>query len=227
MPSQPPFSACIFDLDGVLVDTAKYHFLAWRRLANELGFDFDEYANEGLKGVGRMESLDIIIDWGNIRLTPEEKLLWAERKNAWYLEFVLQMDSSEILDGAMAFLEDVKKHGVHIAVGSSSKNAGTILRQIGLGNFFETMVDGNQITRTKPDPQVFTLCAEALALAPDRCIVFEDAQSGVDAALAGGFSAVGVGREDVLGRAHLVIPDFKGWTWPALTAALLNSSPKP
>ena len=219
-----PFLACIFDLDGVLVDTARYHFLAWRRLANELGFDFDEHANEALKGVGRMESLEIIIGWGNIAMSEEEKLLWAERKNGWYRDYVQKMDPSEILDGAMEFLQNVKGHGIRVALGSSSKNASTILNYVGLGDFFEAVVDGNRITRTKPDPQVFLLCASDLGLDPGRCIVFEDAQTGVDAALAGGFCAVGVGSPKVLGHARLVVPDFRGWTWPKMEQVLLRQT---
>lgn len=223
MSSSSLIKACIFDLDGVIVDTAKYHFLAWRRLANALGFDFDEHANEQLKGVGRMESLDIILSWGGIALSPEEKYAWSEKKNGWYLEYVDKMNPSEILEGAMEFLLDVKAHGMKVALGSSSKNAQAILRHIGLGDFFDAVVDGTHITRTKPDPQVFLLGAEALAIEPSHCIVFEDAQSGVDAALAGGFLAVGVGQAASLGHAHLVIPGFKGWSWATLESELMNS----
>ena len=163
------------------------------------------------------------LDWGKINLTPEEKLVWADRKNGWYLELVNRMDPSEILEGALEFIEDAKKHGIRVAVGSSSKNARTILAHIGLGNFFEATIDGNSITRTKPDPQVFLLCAVGLGLAPSQCVVFEDAQSGVDAALAGGFYAVGVGRKEVLGHAHLVISGFQGWTWSKMESALITT----
>ncbi|MBK7409784.1 MAG: beta-phosphoglucomutase [Saprospirales bacterium] len=222
MPSQNPLTSCIFDLDGVIVDTAKYHFQAWRRLSNELGFDFDEHANEGLKGVGRMESLEIILDWGNIQLSQEEKQAWADRKNGWYQELIRQMNASEILPGAMEFLEEVKGLGKHIALGSSSKNARTILDYIGLGEYFDVVIDGNSITRTKPDPQVFLLCAEGLNQAPASCVVFEDAQSGVDAAIAGGFYAVGVGKPESLGHAYLVIPGFVGWDWNRIEKYLNN-----
>lgn len=222
MSTQNTIHACIFDLDGVIVDTAKYHFQAWRRLANALGFDFDEVANEQLKGVGRMESLDIILDWGGIVLTPEEKQEWAARKNGWYRELISKMDASEILEGAMDFLLDVKAQGLKVALGSSSKNAQTILDYIGLHGFFDAVVDGNRITRTKPDPQVFLLGAGDLDEAPEHCVVFEDAQSGVDAALAGGFYAVGIGKPESLGHAHLVIPDFVGWDWRSLEKSLIN-----
>lgn len=223
MTPNQPIKACIFDLDGVIVDTAKFHFLAWRRLANELGFDFDEHENEQLKGVGRMESLDIILDWGGIRLSQEEKNAWAERKNGWYLEYVGTMNPSDVLEGALDFLLDVKSHGIRVALGSSSKNARSILRYVGLSDFFEAVIDGTLITRSKPDPQVFLLGAEALGLHPSECLVFEDAQAGIDAALAGGFHAVGVGRPGVLSHAALVVPGFKDWNWKELESALLNS----
>ncbi len=224
MSTRPSLEACIFDLDGVLVDTAKYHFLAWRHLANELGFDFDEEANEKLKGVGRMESLEIILSWGGIDLTEEQKQSWAERKNGWYLELVEGMDPSEILEGVMDFLEDLKKNGIRIGIASSSKNAATILEKIGLSGHFETLVDGNGLARTKPDPLIFLTCAQALGVDPGHAVVFEDAQSGIDAALAGGFWAVGVGKPEVLSDARLVIPGFKGWTWAKMESALLNPS---
>lgn len=222
MPSNQLIKACIFDLDGVIVDTARFHFLAWRRLANELGFDFDEHENEQLKGVGRMESLDMILGWGGLRLTQEEKNAWAERKNGWYLEYVSKMGPSDVLEGALEFLLDVKSGGVRVALGSSSKNARSILKYIGLSDFFEVVIDGTLITRTKPDPQVFLLGAEALGLSPSQCIVFEDAQAGIDAAVAGGFFAVGVGRPEVLAHAVLVVPGFKDWTWKELESAILK-----
>jgi beta-phosphoglucomutase len=218
-----PVSACIFDLDGVIVDTAWFHFLAWRRLANELGFDFDEAANESLKGVGRMESLDIILGWGGVELTPGEKQAWADRKNGWYREYVAGMTPADILDGALEFLQNVRAHGKKVGLGSSSKNARTILQYIGLSDFFDAVVDGTNITRSKPDPQVFLLGAEAMGLDPAHCIVFEDAQSGIDAALSGGFYAVGVGHPESLGDAHLVVPNFIGWDYPRLENALIGN----
>ncbi|MCO6477847.1 MAG: beta-phosphoglucomutase [Phaeodactylibacter sp.] len=202
--------ACIFDLDGVIVDTARYHFIAWRRLANYLGFDFTEEENEKLKGVSRMDSLNLILQWGGIEKTEVEKEELAELKNGWYREYILRMDSSEILEGVLPFLDSLGEEGIRMAVGSSSKNAGTILDQIGLTHRFEAIIDGNKITRSKPDPQVFELGAEAMQLQPMECIVFEDAEAGVDAALAGGFLAVGVGKEENLGHAHFVIPNFVG-----------------
>jgi beta-phosphoglucomutase len=215
--------ACIFDLDGVIVDTAKYHFIAWRRLANELGFDFSEKENEKLKGVSRMDSLDLILQWGGKELSPEQKEEWAARKNEWYREFILNMQPDEILDGVIPFLDHLEDRGIKIALGSSSKNATTIIEQVGLKQRFDAIIDGNHLSRSKPDPQVFQLGAEALALNPDEIIVFEDAAKGVDAALAGGFWAVGVGEEEHLGHAHYVLPDFIGYTFEKIVGLTTNN----
>jgi beta-phosphoglucomutase len=211
--------ACIFDLDGVIVDTAKYHFIAWRRLANELGYDFSEEKNEQLKGVSRMDSLDLILEWAGQERSPEEKEALASQKNSWYREYILKMDDSEILDGILPFLDELEQKGIRMAVGSSSKNATTILEQIGLKDRFEVIVDGNKLSRSKPDPQVFELGAKAMALRPDECVVFEDAERGVDAALSGGFYAVGIGGEN-LNHAHLVIPDFTNHSFEQIVQAL-------
>ena len=200
--------ACIFDLDGVIVDTAKYHFIAWRRLANELGFDFSEQENEKLKGVSRMESLDIILAWGGVSKTEEERLALASMKNEWYRQFILKMDATEILDGVLDFLDELDNKGILIGLGSSSKNASTIIEQVGLAPRFKVIIDGTKTTRTKPDPQVFELGAGAMGVAPQECIVFEDAAKGIDAALNGNFWTVGVGSPDNLGHAHHVIPGF-------------------
>ena len=211
--------ACIFDLDGVIVDTAKYHFIAWRRLANELGFDFTEEKNEQLKGVSRMDSLDLILEWGGVEKSQEEKEALAEKKNSWYREYILDMDDSEILEGVMPFLNNLEERGIRKAIGSSSKNATTIIEQIGLKDRFEAIIDGNKLTRSKPDPQVFQLGADVMALQPKECIVFEDAERGVDAALAGDFYAVGIGGDN-LSHAHAVVPDFVGRTFEDILAQL-------
>lgn len=200
--------ACIFDLDGVVVDTAKYHFIAWRRLANELGFDFTEKENEKLKGVSRMGSLDLILSWGGVELSDEEKNSWAETKNNWYREYILQMQTDEILEGVLAFFDELDQRGIPFALGSASKNASTILHQIGIADRFNTIVDGTKFTKSKPDPEVFELGAAAMNVKPANCIVFEDAPKGVEAALNGGFWAVGVGTPENLGHAHHVIPGF-------------------
>lgn len=205
--------ACIFDLDGVIVDTAKYHFLAWRRLANELGFDFTEADNEKLKGVSRMGSLDLILTWGGLALEETKKIELADRKNEWYKAYLQDMSPSDILEGVIPFLQELQNRGIRIGLGSASKNAMTVVERIGLKDTFEVIIDGNIATRSKPDPQVFMLGAEALGVKPEECIIFEDAESGIEAALNGGFYAVGIGSPENLGQAHLVIPNFIGRTF--------------
>lgn len=202
--------ALIFDLDGVIVDTAKYHYVAWRKLANDLGFDFTEKDNESLKGVSRMTSLDILLEIGGKKLRNEEKLLLAEKKNKNYREFITRMKPSEILPGVMDFLEDIKNKGYKTAIGSASKNTPTILEQIGLSTFFDAVIDGNKIIKAKPAPEVFLKGAEELHVLPKECIVFEDAQAGIEAALNGGMYAVGVGDANTLNKAHYVIKGFVG-----------------
>jgi len=200
--------ACIFDLDGVIVDTAKYHFAAWRRLANELGFDFTELQNEKLKGVSRMGSLELILQWGGVELTETEKITLADKKNKWYVDYLQDMSPADILEGVLPFLEELEQRGIWRGLGSASKNAMTVIERIGLLQEFEVIVDGNTATKSKPDPQVFALGADAMDVLHSECIVFEDAESGVEAALNGGFYAVGIGSPSNLGHAHLVIPNF-------------------
>ena len=204
--------ACLFDLDGVIVDTAVYHFQAWRRLANELGFDFTEHQNEQLKGISRMESLDLILKWGNIILSEEEKIEWAARKNAWYLELVLKMTPNEVLKGVPAFLKSLRANGIKIALGSASKNSRLILEKIKMIEFFDVIIDGNDLTRGKPDPQVFLLGAEAIGCKPADCVVFEDALAGVQAGKAGGMKVIGVGDAKILHEADFVIKGFEEMT---------------
>lgn len=204
--------ACIFDLDGVIVDTAKYHYLAWRKLANSLGFDFTEEQNELLKGVGRIQSLELILEIGGVSKTEEEILDLATKKNEWYLSLIEEMDESEILSGVSDFLVELKENGIRIALGSASKNAPRILDKVGLTHFFEVIIDGSKTTKGKPHPQVFLYGTTALGIEPKNCLVFEDAPKGVDAALAGGMYCVGVGEEEHLGKAHKVIKGFEGIT---------------
>ena len=201
--------ACLFDLDGVIIDTAKFHFKAWRKMANALGFDFSEKENEQLKGVSRMNSLELILGWGGIHLKKAEKVKWAAQKNEWYLEFLQKMDKTEILPGALEFIKSLKNKEYKIALGSSSKNAVIALSKVEMLSYFEAIIDGTKTTRSKPDPQVFQLGAKALSCQPNECIVFEDAASGIEAALAGGFYAVGMGSPDNLGKAHLVLPSLE------------------
>jgi beta-phosphoglucomutase len=201
----------IFDLDGVIVDTAKYHFLAWKRLAAELGIHFTERDNERLKGVSRMRSLEIILEIGGKQKTAAEKQELANRKNTWYVEYIMQMDASEILPGVLPFLQELKDNNIKIALGSASKNAPTILNRLGIAAFFDAIVDGNLVTKAKPDPEVFTLGAELLGIAPEAAVVFEDAQAGIEAALRAGMKAIGVGSPGILQNAHHVIPGFESF----------------
>ncbi|MDI9882005.1 beta-phosphoglucomutase [Flectobacillus longus] len=204
--------ACLFDLDGVIVDTAVYHFQAWRRLANELGFDFTEHQNEQLKGISRMESLELILNWGGVSLTEEEKIAWATKKNQWYLDLVMQMTPNEVLPGVPDFLKSLRENGIKIALGSASKNSKLILEKIQMLDYFDAIIDGNNITNGKPDPQVFLMGAEATGVQPTECVVFEDAVAGVQAAKAGGMKAVGVGSADILTEADIVISTFEGFS---------------
>ncbi len=199
----------IFDLDGVIVDTAKYHYLAWKRLGEKIGIEFTEQDNERLKGVSRMRSLDILLEIGKQTRTDEEKEQLAAEKNAWYVEYITQMDSSEILPGVLPFLEELRTQGIKIALGSASKNAKTILERVSLSDYFDVIVDGNLVTKAKPDPEVFTLSASLLGIEAEQTVVFEDAQAGIEAALRAKMLTVGVGEQDTLHEAHYVIPGFE------------------
>lgn len=198
-------NACIFDLDGVIVDTAIYHYKAWKQLANELHFDFSEEDNEKLKGISRVQSLQLILTWTGITKSGEEQLELANRKNNWYVEMINKMQPGEILPGAKQFLEKLKKAGYKIALGSASKNAVPILTKVKLLDFFDAIIDGNEVSASKPDPQVFLKGAEALGIAPANCVVFEDAIAGVQAAKAAGMKVVGIGSPETLYEADLVI----------------------
>lgn len=200
--------ACIFDLDGVIVDTAKYHYLAWKRLAEELDIDFTEKDNEELKGVSRMDSLDIILSKGNKKISQERKEELAARKNEWYLEFVNEMKPGDELPGARQFLDTLKENNIKIGLGSSSKNAKLCLNLLEMTDYFDVIVDGTMITKAKPDPQIFLMGAEKLEVEVDKSIVFEDAIAGIAAAQNGGFAVVGIGEPDVLGKADMVKPSL-------------------
>lgn len=202
------YKGYIFDLDGVLVDTAKYHFKAWKRLADEMNIRFNEDDNERLKGVSRMASLDIILELGNKTLSEEEKVSLATRKNEWYVEFISKMDASEILPGALEFLKMLKENGYKCALGSASKNAGLILERTGLKDYFDTVVDGTHVSKAKPDPEVFTLGADNMGLSYTDCVVFEDSVAGLQASKAAGMVAVGIGEASVLTDADMVVKDL-------------------
>ncbi|MDR2211947.1 MAG: beta-phosphoglucomutase [Spirochaetaceae bacterium] len=195
----------LFDLDGVLVDTAKYHYLAWKRLAEELGFCFTEADNERLKGVSRLRSLEILLEVGHRSMNGEEKAAAAEKKNAWYVEYLSTLDTGALLPGSREYLEQLRLGGIKTALGSASKNAPLILERLGITPLFDAVIDGNLVSRAKPDPEVFLLGAEKLALPPGSCVVFEDSAAGIEAARAGGMRAIGVGRPENLPGAELYI----------------------
>jgi len=197
--------ACIFDLDGVIVDTAVYHYKAWKQLANELGFDITEEQNENLKGVSRMASLDLILQWGGVTKTDKEKEELATRKNTWYVEMINKMTPDEILPGAAEFLQTCIDAGLKTALGSASKNSETILKKVGIAHFFNAIIDGNKVSKPKPDPEVFLKGAEELGTPAENCVVFEDAMAGIEAAHNGGMKAVGIGSPQVLTEADLVV----------------------
>ena len=198
-------AACIFDLDGVIVDTAKYHYIAWRKLTNELGFDFTQEQNEQLKGVSRMKSLDILLDIGQQTFEDQAKLGLAEKKNQWYKELINTMKPDEVLPGSRDLLDELKENGIPCALGSASKNAPAILERTEILQHFDAVIDGNLITTAKPDPEIFLKGAEALGVDPQLCVVFEDAVAGVEAAINGNMGAIGVGSPEVLGKADYVI----------------------
>jgi beta-phosphoglucomutase len=213
---------CLFDLDGVLVDTAVYHYQAWKALANSLGFDFTEEQNEHLKGVNRMRSLDMILEWGNVSKTDEEKAELAKVKNEQYVSMISKMTEAEVLPGTLPLLEQLKAAGIKIALGSASKNSGLILERTNLAHLFDAIVDGNHVTASKPDPEVFLKGADALGLEPANCLVFEDAQAGVQAAVNGGMKVVGIGQQNNLQGANVVIKDLSGINVQEIIALVNN-----
>ena len=198
--------AALFDLDGVIVDTAKFHYLAWRELANGLGFDISEEQNEQLKGISRMESLERILKFGDATLSDDEKVRLATIKNARYVDMIKQIDASEILRGAKEYLLELRARGVKVALGSASKNAEIILKNLGILSLFDAVIDGNKVNKSKPNPEVFLLGAQALGVAPAACVVYEDAAAGVEAAKNGGMYAVGIGHAENLPGADVVVP---------------------
>jgi beta-phosphoglucomutase len=200
--------AFIFDLDGVIVDTAKYHFLAWKKIANALGIDFTQENNELLKGVSRVRSLDIILELGGIEASQEDKNKWLIHKNEDYLSYLVDMNESEILPGVLTILNYLKDQNQLIALGSASKNARPILEKTGTLHFFDAIVDGNDVSNAKPDPEVFLIAAKKLGKTPEDSIVFEDSVAGVQAANIGGMISVGIGEATSLHEAKFIFKDF-------------------
>lgn len=193
--------AVIFDLDGVITDTAEFHYLAWKKLADEEGYPFDRSVNEKLRGVSRRASLEIILKGAEL---PEEKIHeMMERKNGYYVDFISTIAPKDILPGMETLLKDLKAKGVALAVGSASKNAKPVIKNLGLEGYFGVIADGFSVERSKPAPDLFLYAAEKLGKSPDVCAVVEDAESGIEAALAAHMCAVGIGPAERVGKAHL------------------------
>lgn len=200
--------AFIFDLDGVIVDTAKYHYLAWQKIANELNIEFTHEHNELLKGVSRVRSLDIILELGKVTASQEDKDRWLVQKNEEYLSYLVDMNESEILPGVFPILKFLKENNQPIALGSASKNARPILEKTGLLPYFDAIVDGNDVTNAKPDPEVFLMAAKLLNITPENSIVFEDSVAGVQAANIGNMTSIGIGEAKTLHEAKYIFNDF-------------------
>jgi beta-phosphoglucomutase len=200
--------AFIFDLDGVIVDTAKYHFLAWQKLANQLGINFTHEHNEELKGVSRVRSLDLILALGNITASQEDKNKWLIQKNEDYLSYLVDMDEREILPGVVKVLEYLKNNNQAIALGSASKNARPILEKTNIMHFFDAIVDGNDVSNAKPDPEVFLQAARKLGIINENAIVFEDSVAGIQAANSAKMISIGIGDSSVLYEAKYNFKDF-------------------
>jgi len=197
--------ACIFDLDGVLVDTASYHYMAWKKLANHLGFDFTEKENEKLKGINRLASLNLILEWAGVSVAADSLAELADRKNNWYVNMIENMTEENLLPGTKDFLQLLRKSGYKLALGSSSKNARLILDKTKIAGYFDAIIDGTSVSESKPDPTVFLEGAKLLGVDPENCVVFEDAVAGIEAAKNAGMKVIGVGSSRVLIHADLVI----------------------
>lgn len=198
----------IFDLDGVIVDTAKYHYLAWQKIAHQLGIEFTPEHNEELKGVSRVRSLDLILALGNMEASQEDKNKWLVQKNEDYLSYLVNMDESEILPGVLPVLIYLKENNQKIVLGSASKNAKPILEKAKIIDYFDAIVDGNDVSNAKPDPEVFIQGAKKVNFSNEQCIVFEDSVAGIQAANIAGMTSVGIGEETILHEAQYVFPDF-------------------
>lgn len=199
----------LFDLDGVIVDTAKYHYMAWKEIAEEIGISFTVDDNERLKGVSRIRSFEIILEIGDCSMNETEKEYYCSRKNDIYLTYIRKMKEDEILPNVRRFLEDAKGKGYQIALGSASRNSGIILDRLNLIGMFDAIVDGTKVSKAKPDPEVFVRGAEVLKLLNKECIVFEDSVAGIEAAHACGMFAVGIGSRELLPEANLIVSGFQ------------------
>jgi beta-phosphoglucomutase len=208
----------IFDLDGVLVDTAEYHYRGWQRLADEEGLPFDRTANEALRGIPRRESLMLILQG---RTFPEEKIQeMMERKNRYYVEYIQQITPQDMLPGALNLLNEIRQAGLKCAIGSASKNTCRVVEKLGIEHLVDAISDGYSVTHPKPAPDLFLHAAAQLGLPPAVCVVVEDAAAGVEAAIAGGFHSVGLGPVERVGAAQAVFPSLQGLHLSQILAAL-------
>lgn len=198
----------IFDLDGVIVDTAKFHYLAWRKLANDLGFDITEDQNEQLKGISRVRSLEIILEWGNVKLSQDAFMEQMALKNDNYLSYISSMTKKDILPGVSNVIDYLSEKNIPFALGSASKNARIILEKTGLIRQFNAVVDGNDVSKAKPNPEVFLIAASKLEIEPENCVVFEDSVAGIQAANIAEMTSVGIGEKNVLNEADFIFSDF-------------------
>lgn len=199
----------IFDLDGVITDTAELHFQAWKKLADDMGWQFDREVNEKLRGVSRMDSINIIKDYNNTEVSEEKLVELATLKNDIYVESLDQMTPKDYLPGAQELLNLLRVEGFKVALGSASKNSLKVLTQLGAKKYFDVIGDGNSVSKSKPAPDIFLFGAKQLGLEPEECIVYEDAEAGVDAAKAGGFYSVGIGPADRVGHADVRFETMK------------------
>lgn len=211
--------AFIFDLDGVITDTAEYHYLAWKELAGELGIPFTREDNERLKGVSRLDSLEIILEIGSKQqaFTQEEKELLAKKKNTHYVDLIKQITPNDILPGIKTLLEDIKRAGIKIGLASASKNAPAVLKGLNLLEEFDYMADANLIAHGKPDPEIFLDVAENLKVKPENCIGIEDAKAGVQAIKRANMFAIGIGSTDLLREADIIYASTSELSFEKLT----------
>ncbi|WP_088067356.1 beta-phosphoglucomutase [Gottfriedia luciferensis] len=217
--------AIIFDLDGVITDTAEYHFLAWKKLGEELGIPFDREFNETLKGISRMDSLERILELGNRNneFTTEQKLELAERKNKHYVELIKDITPANLLPGVEKFLQQIKQANLKISMASASKNALMVAEALGVKHYFDHIVNAATVTNSKPDPEVFLKAAAAINAKPENCIGIEDAAAGVNAIQSAGMFAVGIGDRNVLGHAHIVLKSTEELDLKSLCSEYVNN----
>ena len=208
--------ACIFDLDGVIVDSSKYHFSSWRKVLLEVGVNLTEKENEMIKGRSRKESLDIVLKKHLIELSSREKRSIMGRKNDYYVTYIQSMDLSHVFDGVRDFIDMIKEEGIRTSIASASKNAKIVLKKIEMVDYFDAILDGHSVTYPKPNPEIFLRCALAMKVEPNECIVFEDSISGIDAAKKAGMYSVGIGKKDDLSNSHFVVSNIKNINWNRL-----------